>query len=227
MEFDFLLPCNGAKENTNIGPHHSIDLKDETMIKHAPLLTYTYDQNLNNNNRMYSRIFPTQNLNNAIEPRYTSKNVCTIDLRKKDKKDEQNVKETERKVADATNEYKEGSCNREFKQVQLSSGRLDADGYFSNIDIESRLKNIDYKDNLCYVKDYKKCSDIKAHPEIINKDYRIPVTNTNINYKCQFQIPEKCDTPRHYYLGQFDESDHTVCETFFNNNTRSKTLKQW
>jgi len=224
MEFDFLLPCDGAKEKTSIGPHHSTDLKEEIMIKHTPLLTYTYEPELNSNSRMYSRIFPEHNLNNVLEPRYTSKNLCHVDLRKKDEKEE---KKAERKVANFTNEYKEGECNNEFKQVQLSSGKLDASVYFSNIDVESRLKNIDYKDNLCFVKDYKKCSDIKVHPKIVNKDYRIPVINTNINYKCQFEIPDKCDTPRHYYLGQFEESDDKVCETFFNNNTRSKTLNNW
>ena len=42
------------------------------------------------------------------------------------------------------------------------------------IDVESRLKRIDYNDNLCYVKNFNPNGDLKTHFDILKKD-RIPV----------------------------------------------------
>ena len=51
-------------------------------------------------------------------------------------------------------------------QHSFYTGKAEASGYAKAIDVESRLKRIDFNDNLCYVKTYNPNSDLKTHYEI-------------------------------------------------------------
>jgi hypothetical protein len=212
MEYDFLLKGNGAK-NPSDGPYYNINRVEEPMIKHPSFLysDYTVFDTINTNK--FERIFPENKMNNIPDMRPISVNVSNVDTRI-------NNKHMNNKVVNTCNKFVELPPTDINKKVHLSSGKLDADTYFNNIDVESRLKNIDFNDTRCFVKDYKKNSDLKVHPEIIEKDYRIPVIGTNINKQCNFSIPENCDNSGNYHFND-------VCEKMFNNNTRAKTLNSW
>lgn len=212
MEYDFLLKDNG--ENPPDGPYYNINRVEEPMIKHPSFLysDYTVFDTINTNK--FKRIFPENKMKNIPDMRPVSVHVSNIDVRTNNKVNN-NIN-----VNNSTNNFIEVPSSEINKKVQLSSGKLDADTYFNNIDVESRLKNIDFNDNRCFVKDYKKNSDLKVHSEIIEKDYRIPVIGTNINKQCNFSLPENCDNNGNYHFND-------VCQKMFNNNTRAKTLNSW
>ena len=70
--------------------------------------------------------------------------------------------------------------------VSPNSSRGDPNIYIENIDIEAKLRNIDYVDNKCHLKKPKEepCSDdsnsgkcaMKCHKNITKTDYRLPNT---------------------------------------------------
>lgn len=181
--------------------YHSKDLKDEPMIQHDPMLYCSFRNTDENNSRTFGRIFPKDKLENVLDERHCNVGLCHTDLRKE--KFCNSVTKNQF-VKDASDKAEFVPFVEKAPQIKLSSGLSEFKKYAASIDVESRLKRIDFNDNLCYVKDYKPNSDLLSHYEIIKKDYRIPVRIIGA-YEC----------------GNFQELQHDD-ETLFHNVTKRK-----
>jgi len=160
-------------DNQHLGDYHSKELEDPQMINHPSFISYSYELEEQSNREQFARIFKENPLKNVIEPRQCSTSICHMDLRN----DKFCSKIVQEDVKDSDNTFSPVAVISPKYKMELTSGKDDPSKYFEAIDIESKLKNIDYKTNSCYVKDYKENSSISTNPynNVFDKDYRIPL----------------------------------------------------
>lgn len=183
--------------------YHSKDLRVEPMIKHEPMLYCSFRNTDENNTRTFDRIFPEEKLEIVLDERQCNVGLCHTDLRKVKYC---NSVTRDNKVKDTSDEAEFVPFVKKVPPVKLSSGTAEYKKYASSIDVESRLKRVDFNDNLCYVKDYKPNTNLLSHYEILKKDYRIPVRTIG---------PQEC--------GNFRDLKHDD-DTLFHNVTKRKVL---
>ena len=203
-----------AQDDSN---YHGVDLKDETVINHPPLVVCRFKNTDENNFRNVERIFPDKPLKNVIDPR-----PVTVGLSQKDLRKTKLVNEvSERKEApDFNDTFEPLPFNEDIPELAFTPGKAEFSGYATAVDLESRLKRIDFNDNLCYVKEYNPNSDLKTHYEVLKKDYRVPVRIHGENECSNLEVPEREGENYKFELGN-------TSERFFYNNTRRKTQNDW
>ena len=199
------------KDDMSSGEYHSKYLLDDPLVQHHPFLICNYKKNDENNNRLYDRVFPANNLPNLLDPRFQSVSLCDYKMNP-----------SIPKVEDVDNTFTVLEQSKPYNcSVPLTSGRADPNQYFNNIDVESRLKRIDYKDNKCFTKDYKNKDSLKECSRIFDKDYRIPDRSSNADTCGTLQFPKECNIDTLYHL-PIDRNCVDMCETIWNNNTSPK-----
>tara|TARA_B100000989_G_C19493508_1_gene450902 strand:+ start:84 stop:881 length:798 start_codon:yes stop_codon:yes gene_type:complete len=264
---DFLLPENGHIDYDD-GDYHLKDLRDERMIRHAPLLICNYDPEILSNERQFGRIFPDTNFENVLDPRYCDVGRCHQDLRKEKFCDKKIVKAPDfsnnlvnNVVNNANNVANNGANNVQgvvldevFNQpntlpnnnvnpvnivnnvnnvnqqvdVPFTSGKADPRLYFAAIDTESKLKRIDYSDNLCYVKNYiSQDTPAGGDKEVFDKDYRTPIRIFGRMECGNLSVPKQNPETKNYYFPQDFMRADQIQNTMFYNNTRRKTMNHW
>ena len=164
-------------DNTTLGNYHSKNLEETPMVNHPSFISYSYELEEQISREQFARIFKETPLKNVIEPRQCSVSTCHTDLRDEkfcSKIVQKDVKNTDNAFIPVPPNLKK-ELEKELK-MELSPGKDDPTHFLATIDIDSKLKNIDYKDNLCYVKDYKENSyiDVEPYKTVFDKDYRIP-----------------------------------------------------
>jgi hypothetical protein len=162
-------------DNTSLGDYHSKNLEETPMVNHPSFIAYSYELEEQLNREQFARIFKETPLKNVIDPRQCSVGSCHTDLRDEkfcSKIVQKDVKDTDNVFIPVPPNLKDIDL-----KMELTSGKDDPAHFLATIDIDSKLKNIDYKDNLCYVKDYKENSyiDVEPHKTVFDKDYRIPL----------------------------------------------------
>ena len=188
---DFLLPQNGKIDQPINAKYHGIDLNDEPVIQHEPLLIC--------NSWLDSvediSMFPTeqQKFKNRLDsrPSFDDKLCGAVNNTKKTEGNLNVVgdKPTTQVSSNVGPGYDDYIYNLEYPECTpppFTSGKADPIIYFANIDVESALKRIDYADNKCFVKNYNK-NRIDCHPQILDKDYRVPVRIPEISKCINFQ----------------------------------------
>lgn len=209
------------KQNNIVGSNepdfHGIDLKDEKMINHPPLMICSFTNTDENNMRNVSRLYPDKPLENVIDPRPVTVGLSQKDLRK-NKLENEVVKRKEAPDFDDT--FNPVPFKEKIPEIEFTPGKAEFSGYAAAVDVESRLKRIDFNDNRCYVKNYNPNSDIKTHYEVLKKDYRVPVRTLGENECTNLETPDKKDDKYQFELGN-------TAERFFYNNTRRKTQNDW
>jgi hypothetical protein len=222
---DFLLPENGHIDPDD-GDYQSKDLVADKMIHHEPLLICNYELEVLSHQRHFDRIFSDHKFENVVDPRYCNVSICNQDLRT-EKFCNQEKKES---APDFNNEFipkEQYGCTNE-NNSPFTSGKGDPRLYFNVIDTESRLKNLGYSDNLCYVKDYRPGAEAPcADRDVFDKDYRTP-KRINGRLECaNLEIPDQCDKTKLYYYPQDFMRADQLKDKMFNNNTRRKTINNW
>ena len=202
---------------SNESNFHEIDLNDEKMINHPPLIICSFRNTHENNVRTEERLFPNKALENVIDPRPVTVGLSQQDLRKEKLENEVSKKET---APDFDDTFNPVPFNENIPALAFTPGKAEFSGYAATVDVESRLKRIDYSDNKCYVKEYNPYSDIKSHYGIIKKDYRVPVRTLGENKCSNLETPDKVENEYQFELGN-------TAERFFYNNTRRKTQNDW
>lgn len=210
---DYFLLDDKESYNLSGTDYHGIDLNDEKMIGHEPFYICGYQNHIENNEREFSRIFPKNHtFTNVLDPRECTVGICHMDLRNEPFCDKIREKPEPK---DANNDFETVPFNPNSPQVQLTSGKLERDTFIKSTDVENRLKKTDFKDTKCFVKDYKKNSNINN--ELAKKDYLIPVRPKGA---------VECGTFREFSTLR-DEFEVDPDDRFFYNNTKRKTLSNW
>ena len=214
MEGEYLIPECGNHEN-NIGNYHPIELTSA-----EPVTSYL-SCNHNNTNELIGQRQFTCNMETVFDPRPVSGGLCNLD------------KSFEQIQHKKTEDYLGNhhlSCN-----PPLCPGKMDAKRYFINIDVESRLKNIDYYTTKCKKHIYKldhNCEDcrLSCYRDILSKDVEIPEYPMNKCVKA-FEFPGVAQNKEnaHIFIRKgsdtvYDFKDHDICkmepERVWNNSTK-------
>lgn len=197
--------------------YYKLNSKPGRMINHPSFIVCSFRNTDENNLRNVERLFPDEPQKITLDTRPVNVGLSQKDLRKEKLKNPV-VERTE--APDFNDTFEPVPFNSNIPELAFTPGKAEVKGYASAVDVESRLKRIDYNDNLCYVKNFNPNSDLKTHFEILKKDYRIPVRTIGENECSNIDIPEKKGDEYVFELGNTDER-------FFYNNTRRKTQKDW
>ena len=203
-----------AHSNSN---YYDISKEPEKMIHHEPFLVCSHTNTDENNLRNVERLFPDQNQEIILDERPVNVGLSKMDLRN-NKLENSVSKKTA--VEDATDTFEPVAFKDNIPEIPFTPGKAEFAGYAASIDLESRLKRIDYNDNLCYVKNFNPNSDLKTHYDILKKDYRIPVRTIGENKCTNFELPMREGDKYVFELGNKGEK-------FFHYNTRRKTQNDW
>jgi hypothetical protein len=213
LEFDFLLPECGNKDN-NIGNHHPIELPNPEPVRSYYSCNHVED-------KLVDRNF-TCKMPIVFEPRPELTGLCI-------NKKHENKQIQHQKTEDLLGDH-HISCN-----PPLCPGKMDAKRYFINIDVESKLKNIDYYTTKCKSHIYKldpNCDDcrLSCYKDITSNPVNLPERNIN---KClEFQeFPNYSpirENPNIFIRKQqdtvYDYMTHDICnqgpQKVWNNNTK-------
>ena len=221
MNFDFLLPQCGNNDN-NIGNYHGLEFENP-----KPFINNSCNHD-KTNEQIGKRNF-TCKMPPVYDPRPELTGLC-IDGQKE--REQIKTESTEDMLGD-----KLVSCT-----PPLCPGKMDARRYFLNVDVESRLKNIDYLTTKCKEHIYKLDADCKdcqlsCYRNVLKKDTDVPYPErpraecleghqfpdkTNIKDNPYVFIREKQDTV-------YDFTHHKVCnigsERVWNNPTK-RSMKE-
>jgi len=203
-----------AHSNSNF---YDISKEPEKMIHHAPFLVCSHTNTDENNFRNVERLFPDQNQEIILDERPVNVGLSHKDLRET-KLENPVSKKTEAPDFDDT--FEPVAFKDNVPEIPYTPGKAEFAGYAASVDLESRLKRIDYNDNLCYVKNFNPNSDLKTHYDILKKDYRIPVRTIGENECTNLELPRREGNV--YVFEQGNKGDR-----FFYNNTRRKTQNDW
>ena len=220
MEFHFLLPECGNNEN-NIGNYHPIELDNPEPVKHYLSCNHI------DTSKIGKRQF-TCEMQPVFDPRPLNTGLCL---------DKNNFRE--QLSPESTEDYLKNnviSCN-----PPICPGKMDAKRYFLNIDVESRLKNIDYYATHCKENVYKcdpndnKCQ-MSCYRNVFNKDTNVPYPERGINKCIEKQefpdISNDKSNPNIFIRPTqdtvYDLSDHEICtmkpERVWNNFTKRSMM---
>ena len=203
-----------AHSNSNF---YDISKEPEKMIHHAPFLVCSHTNTDENNFRNVERLFPDQNQEIILDERPVNVGLSQKDLRET-KLENPVSKKTE--APDFNDTFEPVAFKDNVPEIPYTPGKAEYSGYAASVDLESRLKRIDYNDNLCYVKNFNPNSDLKTHYDILKKDYRIPVRTIGENECTNLELPRREGNV--YVFEQGNKGDR-----FFYNNTRRKTQNDW
>lgn len=203
-----------AHSNSNF---YDISKEPEKMIHHAPFLVCSHTNTDENNFRNVERLFPDQNQEIILDERPVNVGLSHKDLRET-KLENPVSKKTE--APDFNDTFEPVAFKDNVPEIPYTPGKAEFAGYAASVDLESRLKRIDYNDNLCYVKNFNPNSDLKTHYDILKKDYRIPVRTIGENECTNLELPRREGNV--YVFEQGNKGDR-----FFYNNTRRKTQNDW
>lgn len=196
---------------------YEISSTPDKMINHPPFLVCSFRNTDENNLRNVERLFPDEPQKITLDTRPVNVGLSKMDLRKEKL---ENVVASRTEAPNYDNSFNPLPFNANIPTLAFTPGKAEASGYAKAIDVESRLKRIDFNDNLCYVKNYNPNSDLKTHYEILKKDYRIPIRKIGANKCVDLELPSVEKDEYQFELGN-------TAEKFFYNNTRRKTQKDW
>lgn len=226
MNYDYLLPDQTTTIIQPLNPEQRpVNLKNEKSTQSS----YYYLPSIKSNKQNEDLL--KRNFNNSnFEVRLDMRPEMTSLSRHKNLPNQPLPDSTE-KMLKTTN----FSCN-----PQLSSGSSDPSRYFLNIDVESRLKNIDHIKRKCKTHIYSTNPDCKdcrlsCFRNILNKDH-------NVNINNEFRPIEKCSNKTFWNVANpkdfedvnvylrpqqdtsYDLTKHPICnlktEKVWHNNTK-------
>ena len=217
MEYDFLLPVNGNTDKVKSTYHETTFAQPKKFV------------NLICNQSKTNELIGKRNfickLEHVFDPRPEMTGLCL-----------DGQIQREQLQPDSTENYllpNFVNCN----EHPLCPDKMDAKRYFLNIDVESRLKNIDYFDTRCKEDIYKNDPDCKdcslvCHQGILKNDSNVPYPDrkrTECVVSHQFpNITNNRNNPNIFIRKKqdtvYDFSNHKVCkispERVWNNFTK-------
>ena len=204
MEYSFLLPRCGAK-NPSLRNHHGTKFP-KPDVGHQYI--YCEDTNQNTmNKKINERNYPDSPSQILLDPRPDRAALCP-EFSKKQPRPE--VLEFHPKCTPS-----------------LTPGKGDIGSYFNNIDVESRLKNIDYFDTKCANNVYKNDSDcldcrLSCHRNVFVKDEKVKLPERPRNKCINHTFKNKCpydasqNNPNVFIRPvedtAYDYSNHEICD---------------
>ena len=222
MEYDFLLPQCGNTEKEGISNYHNINFQ--------PIKTF---QNISCNHNGTNELIGKRNFTCeqpiVFDPRPIMTGLCVNE-----------EKQREQLQPASTEDYineKNISCVHPF-----CPGKMDAKRYFLNIDVESRLKNIDYYTTECKEHVYKLDANC---PDCSLSCFKELKKDTNVPYPERPRI-ECVETQQFPYISEdkensnifirdqqdtvYDFTKHNICnidsERVWNNPTK-RSMKDY
>lgn len=204
MEYSFLLPSCGAK-NPPLNNHHGTNLP-QPKVGHQYIYCEDTQQNMMNK-KINERNYPDAPSKILLDPRPDMTGLCPQFAKKQPKPE--------------ILEY-HPRCT-----PTLTPGKGDIGTYFNNVDVESRLKNIDYFRTKCKTHVYKNdsnCTDcrLSCHRNVLAKDESVELPERGRNKCINYTFKDKCpydaskNNPNVFIRPvedtSYDYSNHEICD---------------
>ena len=232
MEFDFLLNNLDNSQYENIALYHPENLENKKLPHPFYVCKHPTDNQIIDPNIYARNIDSDKVTNNILDPRPET----TALSRPKNLENHPILTKTEDNLKKLKND-----CEYPFMPL-----KADAHIYFKNIDIESRLKNIDYSRTKCKTNNYNQdpsCKDcvLSCYKDILDKDHKVFIPERTPTKCVDVKFPKPCDTKddqfninkldinyRPHADTLYDYSSHKVCDMncqkIWHNNTKRKGM---
>lgn len=190
--------------------YHNVDIDTALYKEFQPILLCNFKKLNDMNEKIHQRYVPDNSCikNNLLPPRPSYTGPCLP------KEHTQLSKLENPRIVDC--------CN-----TSLCPGTSDPIGYFSNIEIESYLRNIHTMNSRCPNKIYRDKFDCnKCQTQCNIKEPKIEIPNSKINKCVAFEKAPKCkvDDSSFRFETLYDYSDHVDCnlgcQKVWNNRTK-------